>query len=89
MQDNLIIKTMDWNNIDFKSSYECSREILTGYSFETLLLEISCNLREINKETVRKQFETELQNRIRESREIFEANLTNIVKEAQRERNIK
>ena len=79
---------MDWNNVDLKSDYECSREILTGYRFETLLLEISCNLREINKETVRKQFETELQNRIREAKEIFEANLTNIVKEAQRYRNI-
>ena len=80
---------MDWNNIDFTSEYETSREILTGYTFDTLLLEISCNLRDINKETVKKQFETELQNRIRESREIFEANLTNIVKEAKRYRAIK
>jgi len=80
---------MDWNNIDLKSDYECSKEILTGYRFETLLLEIACNLREINKDTVKKQFETELNNRIREAKEIFEANLTNIVKEAQRERKIK
>jgi hypothetical protein len=58
---------MDWNNIDLKNDYECSREILTGYRFETLLLEISCNLREINKETVREQFEKELNNRIREA----------------------
>ena len=79
---------MDWNNIDLKSDYECSQEILTGYSFETLLLEISCNLREISKETVTKQFETVTQDRMREAREIFEANLTNIVKEAQRYRNI-
>ena len=79
---------MDWNNIDLKNDYECSREILTGYRFETLLLEISCNIKEINKETVRKQFETELQNRIREAKEIFEANLSNIVKESQRYRNI-
>jgi hypothetical protein len=79
---------MDWNNIDLRNDYECSREILTGYRFETLLLEIACNLREINKETIRTQFETELNNRIREAREIFEANLTNIVKEAQRERAI-
>ena len=80
---------MDWNNVDLRNDYECSREILTGYRFETLLLEISCNLREINKDTVRKQFETELQNRIKEAKEIFEANLNNIVKEAQRDRNIK
>lgn len=80
---------MNWNNVDLKNDYECSQQILTGYRFDTLLLEISCNLREINKKTVRKQFETELNNRIREAREIFEANLTNIVKEAQRYRNIK
>ncbi len=80
---------MDWNNVDLKSDYERNHDFLNGYSFETLLLEIACNLREINKETVRKQFETELQNRIREANEIFEANLTNIVKEAQRERKIK
>jgi hypothetical protein len=79
---------MDWNNVDLRNDYECSREILTGYKFETLLLEISCNLREINKDTVRKQFETELNSRIREAKEIFEANLTNIVKEGQRERAI-
>lgn len=80
---------MDWNNVDLTNDYERSRDFLTGYSFETLLLEVSCNLREINKETIRKQFETELNSRIREAREIFEANLNNIVKEAQRERNIK
>jgi formiminotetrahydrofolate cyclodeaminase len=79
---------MDWKNVDLRNEYECSREILTGYRFETLLLEISCNLREINEETVKKQFETELQNRIREAREIFEDNLSNIVKEAQRDRAI-
>jgi formiminotetrahydrofolate cyclodeaminase len=79
---------MDWNNIDLKSDYERNQPILTGYTFETLLLEISCNLREINKNTIRNQFETELQNRIREAREIFESNLNNIIKNAQEYRNI-
>ena len=79
---------MDYNNIDLKNDYECSREILTGYRFETLLLEISCNLKEINKTTVKEQFEIELNNRVREAKEIFEANLSNIVKEAQRYRAI-
>jgi hypothetical protein len=80
---------MDWNNIDLKSDYERNQPILTGYTFKTLLLEIACNLREINKDTVRKQFEIELNNRIRESKEIFESNLSNIIKDAQRERRIK
>jgi formiminotetrahydrofolate cyclodeaminase len=80
---------MDWNNVDLKSDYERNQDILDGYSFETLLLEISCNLREINKDTVRKQFETELQNRIRTAKEIFEANLNNIIKDAKEYRNMK
>ena len=79
---------MDWNNVDLKSAYERNQSILTGYTFETLLLEVSCNLREINKNTVREQFETELNQRIKEAKEIFEANLANIVKDAQEERNI-
>ena len=54
----------------------------------TLIL-FSCNLREINKTTVKEQFEKELNNRVREAKEIFEANLSNIVKEAQRYRAIK
>ena len=79
---------MDWNNVDLKSAYERNQSILTGYTFETLLLEVSCNLREINENTVSEQFETELNQRIKEAKEIFEANLANIVKDAQEERNI-
>ena len=73
---------MNWNNINLKSSYERAQPIIDSLNSDTLLLEINCNLREINKETVRKQFETDLQNRISSAREIFEANIDNIVREA-------
>lgn len=80
---------MNWNNVDLKSDYERNQDFLDGYSFETLLLEISCNLREINKETVLKQFEIELQNRIRMAREIINSNLDNILSDAIEYRNMK
>ena len=73
---------MNWNNINLKSSYERAQPIIDSLNSDTLLLEINCNLREINKETVRKQFETDLQNRISSAREIFEENIDNIVREA-------
>ena len=74
---------MDWNNVNLKSGYERGQNILDPYSFDTLLTEISCNIRDINEETVKQQFETELKNKIRSAREVFKANLHNIVKEAQ------
>ena len=79
---------MDWNNIDLNSDYERNQDFLTGYSFDTLLLEISCNLRIINNTTVREHCYNELNNRIREAKEIFEANINNIVKNAIDYRNI-
>ena len=78
---------MDFNNIDLKSDYEKNQSIIDALFFDTLLLEISCNIREINKETVMAQFETDLKNRIISAREIMLSNLDNIVKEAQEYRN--
>jgi hypothetical protein len=73
---------MDWNNVDLKSDYERNQPILDEYTFETLLLEISCNLREINAKTVTEQFENELKIKVDSAREIFKANLNNILKDA-------
>ena len=78
---------MNWKNIDLKSSYERSQDILDAYSFDTLLLEVSCNLREVNEQTIREQFEISLKSKIDSAREIFEANLQNILKEANEYRN--
>ena len=41
---------MDYLNIDLNSDHERNTNILDGYNLDTLFLEISCNLREINEE---------------------------------------
>lgn len=74
---------MNWENVNMKSSYERAQNIIDPLTFDTLLLEINCNLRDINKETVLKQFETDLQSSIECAREVMRNNLDNIIKEAQ------
>lgn len=76
---------MDWNNVDL-NSHERDAYIIDPYSFDTLLLEISCNLREINHETVTAQFNESLNSKIQSAMEVFAANLDNIVKQAKKER---
>lgn len=77
---------IDWNNVNLADSYESSRNLIESLTFDALLLEINCNLREINAETVTAQFETDLQSRISEARDIFRSNLANIVRHANKER---
>ena len=79
---------MDYLNIDVNSDYERNADILDGYNLETLFLEISCNLTEVNEETVKKQFYESLNSKIQSAKDIFNANLQNIVKYAQEERAI-
>ena len=79
---------MDYLNINLNNDHERNTNILDGYDLETLFLEISCNLREINEETVKKQFYESLNSKIQTAKEIFSANLQNIVKYAQEERAI-
>ena len=79
---------MDYLNIDFKSDHERNTDILDGYDLETLFLEISCNVTEINEETVKAQFYESLNSKIQSAKDIFNANLKNIVKYAQEERAI-
>lgn len=79
---------MDWTNVDLKSNYERSQNILDSYSFETLLLEVSCNLPDINEATIKQQFETSLKNKIDSAREVFKDNLQNILQEAIEYRNM-
>ena len=79
---------MDYLNIDFNSDHERNSNILDGYDSETLFLEISCNLTEINEETVKKQFYESLNSKIQSAKDVFNANLKNIVKYAQEERAI-
>ena len=79
---------MDYLNINLNSDYERNTDILDGYDLETLFLEISCNIKEINEETVKKQFYESLNSKIQCAEDIFNANLKNIVKYAQEERAI-
>ena len=79
---------MDYLNINLNNDHERNTNILDGYNLDTLFLEISCNLREINEETVKKQFYESLNSKIQSAKDIFNANLQNIVKYAQEERAI-
>ena len=79
---------MDWKNVDLKS-HEINSYILDSYSFNTLLLEIECNCREISEEAIKKQFDTVLQEKIRTAKEIFTDNLQNILSHAKEYREMK
>jgi len=79
---------MDWNNVDLSSPSERDANILDPLSFDILLLEVSCNVREINEQTVRAQFMESLNSKIESAKEVFEANIKNITKEAVRYRAI-
>lgn len=78
---------MNWNNMDLSDSYERDQNLIEPLTFSTLLLEVGCNCRDIEEATVKAQFEEDLQSRIDEAREVFKANLQNIVKRAREERN--
>lgn len=79
---------INWKNINLKDNYERNQSIIDSLSFDTLLLEIECNCKEVTKETITAQFETDLQNRIESAREVLKNNLNNILKEAQEYRAI-
>ena len=79
---------MDYLNININNDHERNTNILDGYDLETLFLEISCNLTEVNEETVKAQFYESLNSKIQSAKDIFNANLKNIVKYAQEERAI-
>ena len=79
---------MNWNNVDLTSPYESSQPLLDPYNFDTLLLEVSCNLREITPETVRKQALESINGKYKTALEILEANLNNITDAALKERAI-
>jgi len=75
----MTIYTTDWNDIDLNSGYQQDLNIIDPLSFKDLLMEINCNLPMIDEKSVRQQFEMDLQNRIQSAREVFNANLYNII----------
>lgn len=77
---------MNWKNVDLESAYELDQNILDPYSFKILLLEVNCNLPEINEQTITQQFEETLRSKVISARAIFNYNLKNIVKHAKKEK---
>lgn len=57
---------MNWNKIDL-NSHEVESNLLKNYTFSTLLLEVNCNVREINKETVKSQAMKEIKAKYNEA----------------------
>ena len=81
---------MNWNNVNLsEDSSEREANLIDGLTFDTLLLEIHCNIKDINAETITKQFNDDLNNRIEEAKSIFNSNLNNIINQAKKERAIK
>ena len=78
----------DWTNIRLDSPCERDLNILDAYNFDTLLLEVECNLREITKETISKHFEEVLKERVRSAKEVFRNNLNNILEDALESRSL-
>lgn len=78
---------MNWTNIDLNDAYERSQDILNSYDSDTLLLEISCNIKDITKESVREQAMLSLRLKYEDARQIIEANLDNFTAYAIAERN--
>lgn len=72
----------DWSNIDLNSEYEKSLPIVDSYTFNDLILEVHCNIENINEETIMRQFEDALQSRIYSAREVMRENIKNIKKHA-------
>ena len=77
---------MNWQNVDLNRPSESAADILDPYSFDTLLLEIDCNLTEITPETVRKQASESIRQKYTVALGILEANLQNIVNKALKDR---
>lgn len=80
---------MNWKKVDLNSPYERSQNLMEPYTFDQLLMEVACNLREINTETVKAQAMESIKSKYHSAIEILNDNLTNITNQARKERNIK
>lgn len=86
-QKQRAMSTINWKNINLKDDYQRSRNLLEPLDFETILLEISCNFREIDEKTVREHIVQRLNEKYNEALDIMQHNLTNITEQAKTERN--
>ena len=80
---------MDWKNIDLKSGYEKSQNLMENYTFEQLLLEVYCNISEENltPSDIKKHALSVFKAKYNEAIEILNDNLINITNHAKNERN--
>ena len=74
----------DWKNVDLTTEGDAC--IIDPLTFAGLLLEIDCNIPEIDEAAVRRQFAEDLERIADDARGVFEANLKNIVRHARKER---
>lgn len=86
MENNKGTFGIDWKNVNLDSPFEASRNLLENYTFDTLLLEVHCNLPTINEATVKAQAILSIRAKYQEAIEILNNNLSNITKHAQKER---
>ena len=77
---------MNWENVNLESGYERDQNIIDPLNFDTLILEVYSNCREITESSIMQQFETDLKNRIYSAREVMKNNISNIAKQIQKER---
>ena len=75
--------------VDLKRPSERALNILEPLNFETLLLEVECNLKTITPHTVRLQFELDMRSAIESARDVFNHNLPGIMRDAVNHRNMK
>lgn len=80
---------MNWQKVNLNDPYESNQNLLDPYDFDTLLLEIECNLPLINTETVKKQAILSIKNKYQTALDILNDNLDNITKHALKTRAIK
>ena len=62
---------MNWKNVNLNNNYESDQNILDPISFNILLLEIECNLKDVNETTIEKHFKQKLQSNIVSAIEVF------------------
>jgi hypothetical protein len=79
----------NWSKIDLSNGYQRNLNLLENYTFDTLLLEVACNIKdsEINKETVKAQALESINAKYIEALEILNDNLDNLTSEAIKEAN--
>ena len=70
---------MNWKNVNLKNESEA--EFLDGYTFDQLLLEISCNFKkeELTEEQVLKFAFSEIDLKVRLAKDILKDNISNII----------